>query len=269
MSKKTISRRDIKNSFSDNQPYWMDNSQIKTAVMNSLSTLFPKGERFFVDSVRYYRDKYQNTLPKKTLNDIKGFIAQEAMHSREHDAMNTWVSEHGYDIQKLEKRLGVVLAIARFLPPSTQLAVTCSLEHVTAMMAEMLIDRDDVRSVMSEDMKKLWVWHALEEVEHKSVAFDLYKNVADKYWERVGTHIMSTTLLAAVTLGATADLVIQDKKQLKFSDVISAYKFFWGSDGAFSSLIPKWMSYFRPDFHPDNIDSTKSIEKGKALLSFV
>ena len=150
--------------------YWLDNSYILSHTMNALSVLFPQGEQFFVDSVRYYQDQINDPKLKK---EVRGFIGQEAMHSLEHKSMNQHVRDQGMPVEELEEHLEVVLGIAKKLPKRHQLAITCALEHMTAMMADMLLERSDVREDMHETMRPLWVWHAIEETEHKAVTYDV------------------------------------------------------------------------------------------------
>src|SRR3546814_10655101 len=73
---------------------------VATAFYNSMSAIFPKGEAFFIDSVRAFRDG----APPQLVADINAFIRQEATHSREHVAFNRRVADAGYDISRLEDR---------------------------------------------------------------------------------------------------------------------------------------------------------------------
>src|SRR3982751_668171 len=84
-----------------------------TAIYKSLSTTFPAGEAFFVESVRKFRDG----APPKLAEEIKGFTTQEAIHSREHDAFNRRSADAGYDLSKLEQRVGERLDITNDRPP--------------------------------------------------------------------------------------------------------------------------------------------------------
>lgn len=172
--------------------YWLDNNYTLSHTMNALSVLFPQGEQFFVDSVRYYQDQIKDSKLKK---EVRGFIGQEAMHSLEHKAMNQHVREQGMPVEELEEHLEVVLDLTRKLPKRHQLAITCALEHMTAMMADMLLARDDVRDDMHETMRPLWVWHAIEETEHKAVTYDVFNQVGGTYAERTFYLAFSTAAL--------------------------------------------------------------------------
>src|SRR5438270_845052 len=150
-----------------------------TAIYNALSTTFPAGEAFFVESVRAFREG----APPKLAEEIKAFTTQEAIHSREHDAFNKRASQSGYDLSKLEAQVEKRLAVTRDKPPIVSLAATMALEHFTAILAhELLADPRHLKGAEKETAD-LWRWHAFEEIEHKGVAYDTWLH-ATRTWPR-------------------------------------------------------------------------------------
>ena len=243
--------------------YWLDNNYLISHTMNALSVLFPEGEQFFVDSVRAFRDQINDPKLKA---EVRGFIGQEAMHSLEHIAMNQHVRDQGMPVEEMEKDLKVILDLARKLPKRHQLAVTCALEHITAMMADMLLERDDVREDMHETMRPLWVWHAIEETEHKAVAYDVFQQVGGTYAERAFYQLFATAALGVVATWFTGRMVMKDRKNFSVKGAAKGMWRMWGKDGAFSSLIPAWAEYFKPDFHPWDKDNSELIGRFKAQI---
>ncbi|WP_199457743.1 MULTISPECIES: metal-dependent hydrolase [unclassified Marinobacter] len=243
--------------------YWLDNNYLISHTMNALSVLFPEGEQFFVDSVRAFRDQINDSKLKA---EVRGFIGQEAMHSLEHIAMNQHVRDQGMPVEEMEKDLKVILDLARKLPKRHQLAVTCALEHITAMMADMLLERDDVREDMHESMRPLWVWHAIEETEHKAVAYDVFQQVGGTYAERAFYQLFATAALGVVATWFTGRMVMKDRKNFSVKGAAKGMWRMWGKDGAFSSLIPAWAEYFKPDFHPWDKDNSELIGRFKAQI---
>lgn len=243
--------------------YWLDNSYTLSHTMNALSVLFPQGEQFFVDSVRYFRDCVTDPAKKA---EVRGFIGQEAMHSLEHDAMNSHVRDQGMPVEELEKQLKIVLDLTRKLPKRHQLAITCGLEHLTAMMADMLLERSDVRENMDETMRPLWVWHAIEETEHKGVAFDVFQEAGGTYAERTFYLAFSTAILGVVASYFTGRMMLSDHKNFSLRDGARGLWRMWGKNGTFSSLIPTWLDYFRPGFHPWQHDNSELIARFKAEI---
>ncbi|GAA0845466.1 metal-dependent hydrolase [Marinobacter szutsaonensis] len=243
--------------------YWLNDNYLLSHMMNALSVLFPQGEQFFVDSVRQFRD--QITDPKLK-EEVRGFIGQEAMHSLEHIAMNQHVRDHGMPVEEMEKHLEVVLGIASKLPKRHQLAITCALEHMTAMMADMLLARDDVREDMHESMRPLWVWHAIEETEHKAVTYDVFQQVGGTYAERSFYLAFSTAALGVMATYFTTRMMLNDRKGFSLKDAGKGLWRMWGRNGTFSSLIPTWLEYFKPDFHPWDHDNSELIARFKEQI---
>ena len=233
--------------------YWFDNDPFMTHFMNALSLLFPEGERFFVDAVRHYRDRIKDDQRQQ---EISGFIGQEAMHSREHASFNAFLQAHGYPADRLEEMLAQDLANARReLPPKAQLAVTVALEHITAILAEMLMEDADVRENIHGKVRNLWLWHAVEETEHKAVAWDLYQDVGGTYLGRVGAMIRASLLLTLTTTRYHYQLLDQDGLARRPSVWAKGLWRLWGRRGYLSRLAPAYLTYFRPDFHPWKIDN--------------
>ncbi|HTN32600.1 MAG TPA: metal-dependent hydrolase [Marinobacter sp.] len=250
--------------FTDQTPqYWLGNDYLISHTMNALSVLFPEGEQFFVDAVRAFRDQIHDPQLKE---DVRGFIGQEAMHSLEHTAMNQHVRDRGMPVENMEKHVKALLDFARKFPKRHQLAVTCALEHITAMMADMLLERDDVREDMHETMRPLWVWHAVEETEHKAVAFDVFQQVGGTYGERVFYQLLSTALLGIVVTWFTGRMVVKDRKNFSVRAGAKSMWRMWGKNGTFSSLIPAWLTYFKPGFHPWDKDNSELIARFKAQI---
>src|SRR6476661_6411573 len=114
---------------------WHGGRAEATAIYNALSTTFPRGEAFFVESVRAFRDG----VPPRLAEEIKAFTTQEAIHSREHDAFNKRAAQAGYDLSKLEQRVKERLSITKDRPPIVNVAATMALEHFTAILAHQLL----------------------------------------------------------------------------------------------------------------------------------
>ncbi|MDX1552087.1 MAG: metal-dependent hydrolase [Marinobacter sp.] len=244
--------------------YWLDNNYTLSHTMNALSVLFPQGEQFFVDSVRYFQDQINDPKLKK---EVRGFIGQEAMHSLEHKSMNQHVRDQGMPVEELEEHLEVVLGIARKLPKRHQLAITCALEHMTAMMADMLLARDDVRDDMHETMRPLWVWHAIEETEHKAVTYDVFNQVGGTYAERTFYLAFSTAALGVMASYFTTRMMLNDRKNFSLKDTARGLWRMWGKNGTFSSLAPTWLEYFKPGFHPWDHDNSELIAGFKEQIN--
>lgn len=251
----TIQRRNVDFALSANvvPRDWCHDDAFQTSFLNALSLLFPEGERFFVDSVKHYRDRVFGME-----DDITGFIGQEAMHGKEHRALNELLVEHGYtSAPKVDAALRRFLGLVRkTLSPMSQLAATCALEHFTAMLAESLLTDERMRGDIHPTVRQLWVWHALEEAEHKAVAYDVYRAAGGGYVRRASIMLLTTAVFFAAQAIAHARLMSDRKILWKPWTWLRGAARFWLWPGYFTRLLPAYLAYFRPGFHPDDRDTT-------------
>lgn len=234
-----------------------------TQFMNTLSVFFPEGERFFINSVRNYREQINDPNLKEA---VKAFIGQEAMHSREHIEYNEALEAGKMPARELEIVVAKVLKFAtNTLPHSFQLAITIALEHITAILADMLL-RDPVFLKNSDpEYTKLWTWHALEETEHKSVAFDVYQTVMGKgfnaYALRVFAFLVANVIFWGMFYRFYYKMVKSVGEHKNYLGWFTSFNYQWGKPGGLRRLIPAWMDYFKPSFHPWDHDNSEFLNR--------
>lgn len=245
--------------------YFYGNDPFLSHFWNTFSSLLPEGEAFFVQAVRHYRDQITDPLLKA---QVAGFIGQEAMHSKEHLAFNNMMGSKGMPMEALHRDIGWLLkAAAKYTPKSVQLAATVCLEHYTAIIAEQLL-REPSHQQMIQDPNamKMWMWHAVEENEHKNVAYDLYEKTVGNYWLRAGTMIPTTIILAMVMIVFQARMMAADKQLLKVRQNARGLAYLWGRNGLFPRLAPQFFDFFRRDFHPSQHDTDALLDEWREKL---
>lgn len=249
----------------DTKRYWYRNSPFLTTFWSTLSTLFPEGETFFVDSVRNYRKDITDPLLKA---QVSGFIGQEAMHSKEHKAFNDLAEKHGFPANNLDRDLGVLLRFARkVLPKKHQLAVTVALEHYTAILAEQLLrDPSHQANIQDPEALKLWMWHALEENEHKIVAYDVYNLIGGGYFTRIMSMIIVTFFFFAVVGIGHVRMLWADGKLFDIWGNLKGFWYLWSPKGLFPKLLPQYLDFFRPGFHPNDHDTVQLLDDWREKL---
>jgi predicted metal-dependent hydrolase len=226
-----------------------------TAIYNALSTTFPAGEAFFVESVR----KFREGVPPKLATEIKGFTTQEAIHSREHDAFNKRAQLSGYDLSKLEAQVEKRLAITRDRPPIVSLAATMALEHFTAILAHQLLADPRHLNGADRDAADLWRWHAVEEIEHKGVAYDTWLH-ATRHWPRSKRWKVKAKVMLYVTRNFLVDRTAGSLELMRQDGVtgLTAWAkllwYLWIRPGMFRKIAGAWVSFFLPGFHPWKVD---------------
>ncbi len=168
-----IVRRNVELSYDANKSYsfYYEENPVVTSLFVVLSAMFPPGEMFFIESIRNVRNQIKD---EKLLEDIRAFIAQEAFHSREHKTLNNHLIHSNYpEVIEIEAKTKARLDKLRKLSTVEQVAATVVMEHYTATLARLLLTDQLIKQKTTQESRNLWEWHALEELEHKSVAFDV------------------------------------------------------------------------------------------------
>jgi len=259
-----IEQRDIHFDLDGIPRHWHGGHLHITQLFNALSVFFPEGERFFIRSVRHFR---ADVADPELQQQVKGFIGQEAMHGREHDAYNAMLRAQGYPVDAQEKLVLRLLKFAyKILPKKNQLAITVALEHFTAMLAGVLLKDERVLKGAAPPMAALWRWHAVEETEHKAVAFDVYQIVAPgffNYLRRCFEMLMVTAFFLPLIVYYHARFVIRAGGFWDVRGWLDVWAFVLFKPGAFTRIIPSYFSYFRPGFHPWDEDNRAHVEQWK------
>lgn len=248
--------------------WWLNGDPVGTAWYNCLSGTFPRGETFFIDSVKAHREG----VPPKLAEDIRRFIVQEVNHTREHLAFNRIATDAGYDMAKIDQRVEEMLRLLEGRPVILDLAATMALEHYTAIMAhEILVNPAHFKSADPE-VAALWRWHAIEEIEHKGVAYDTWLH-ATRHWSRWKRWRVKSLLMLLVTKNFLFRR-FRDALNLLEQDDITGFGAKWrlftylfAKPGMLRRIFPAWLAYFLPGFHPWNLDDRKLIAEAERTLA--
>merc|ERR1711920_1145260 len=202
-----------------------DNNPALTEFFHALSATFPAGETFFVKSVINFRD-HLKAAHRELWSQVQLFLKQESAHSAIHDQWNARIAEENPSHPMLTEEKSVehrVKQLRRVLTPLSQLAITACLEHWTSGLSFVLLGSKGGQHMLDrskEPYRSLWVWHALEELEHKKFC-------------------------------RSRDLPIV-KSSIDF------LLFQLWSPGIISRFVPYWLTWFRPNFHPACSDKAES-----------
>ena len=227
---------------------WANDDAFLTAVFNALSLSFPKGEKFFMNSVRAFKDE----VSKEMSEEIRMFCIQEATHTREHIKYNKLLCElKGYDLEKFESMFEKSLekSYTDKVDNKTRLAITTAMEHITATMGASILMGKLLKS--DNPIVDMWKWHSLEEVEHKSVAYEVYKSINGS--NKVLRIVMKLALIdmGRNTIRIAIRMLKHDKQFWKLSTFKSMCKFFFSSKGALRVNYADYKSFFDKDFNPE------------------
>ncbi len=245
--------------------YWYRGNPWITHFMNALSTTFPDGERFFIHAVRNYEK--QITDPELQAQ-IRAFIGQEANHGKEHEAFNqALIDQHQLPLEKKIGFMKKALAFAKKkYAPRDQLALTVGFEHFTAILANLMLTRTDEIEGLDAMYGDMFMWHAVEETEHKGVAFDVLKAVDDDYWLRVRGMAQATFFFMLITLRMQYSLLKHDQQLGNWRAALGFARFMLFKPGMLTRIIPEYLDFYRPGFHPWQHDNRALIQARVADL---
>ncbi|MBK7580740.1 MAG: metal-dependent hydrolase [Myxococcales bacterium] len=263
-ARQTIRPRRPKLDYSDLPRHWLAGNRFATQLVNGLNLLFPRGERFFVRSVNHYLPEITDLQQRA---DVRGFFGQEGRHAAEHERFFEVMERQGYEIREFLQWYGKWTArLESVTPPALNLAATAAAEHFTALFADVVL-RQGLLDEADPRMRDLLLWHAVEEIEHKAVAYDVLQVVAPSHALRAAGLLLASTELAFFWFHATRMLLRQDpadgasveeeREQLRASGFLRP-----------SRLLAGMRDYLRPDFHPwqhDNSELAKAHVRAAGL----
>lgn len=238
--------------------YTFDNNSLVSTFFYALSALFPDGERFFIHSVRNYQDEIEDPVLRQ---QIRGFIGQEAHHGHSHEALNDSIERMGFPMGSITARLQKRVAfLKRRLGRKRQLALTVAMEHFTASMAEFLLKNPEILDKVDPTIRKMLIWHAVEEIEHKAVAFDVYRLKVNNERLRKRVMVISMAGLFARIAYYQFLLLRADGHWPRWREWVDATRFFWGKKGILRDNVHSMKLFFQDGFHPWDIDQHDLID---------
>ncbi|WP_371365489.1 metal-dependent hydrolase [Pseudomonas sp. QL9] len=234
--------------------YWYENDPYKTRLMDGMQMYFPDGERYFITCVRPYRGMITDPVLAK---HVKDFTRQEGQHGIAHTQFNELLRKQGLPVDRMlefqearnQRRL------SKF-SKEYNLALTAAFEHFTALLAEGFFTRKEVMAGADKRVKALFAWHAIEEMEHKAVVFNVMTTVAKVgYFKRCAAMLHATWDMTHETYRTTDALLKADgfswlqRKRM----YIAHLPWMYGRKGVYSTFTGKIIQYLKPGFHPDDI----------------
>ena len=257
--------RNVKFNFEEvNETHYMASNIFATHFTNALHVLFPEGEKYFIKSIKPF---YREIADPELKAQARDFMSQEAIHHREHERF--WDQLEGMGLKprpfaRFFKKSADLVEKFFFtvLPKRTaeklSLSMTTGMEHYTALFGNQSLGNSEfLRPLYPEEMFMLLQWHSAEELEHKSVAFDVYKQVGGSYFMRILGMFLASSFFYSFAFGGMVYFIFQDKSK----SLRSLPRKFWDfivNFGAKPEGAAGWkmlFDYFKPSFHPDDHDN--------------
>ncbi|WP_339343799.1 metal-dependent hydrolase [uncultured Alcanivorax sp.] len=193
----------------DNTPlHWLRDDPFSTHTINGIHLLLPEGELWFC---RVYNQALPLIQDDQLRADVEGFIRQEAVHSRAHSKAQLYLERHGLSVEpflkKVEWLFGTALADAPFGLTLLQrkpfkkhwlvmrVGIIAAIEHFTGVLGQWAMDNESWEQNGDPTMVDLFKWHLAEEVEHRTVAYDLFEHLCKT---QLGFYVSRQALMAIV-----------------------------------------------------------------------
>lgn len=237
---------------------WFNNNAFLTMLFSGFSATLPEGEAHFIHSVRQFQDKITDPV---LMAQVRAFIGQEGHHSKEHDTFNSAMKMNGFDLGRIEKRMKSMTQLWKSkLSPTKNLAMTVCAEHFTALLADFTLSKHpEVLEMMTPQVRKIWAWHSIEEIEHKAVAFDVYDQfVGDRKLLRrtmveVSAQMMIMSMINGLTLMPLSELTNWSMWKEAFGIMGKLHRSSWSD----------YKDFYKIDFHPWQHNSSEGLKNAK------
>lgn len=245
--------------------WWLGSDPSATAFYTALSAAFPPGERFFIETLTGIAGQ----LPSPLADMVRDFARQEANHARQHLLFNRLIAQTGHATAKLEAKFERDLAGARAYSPLARVAFTAALEHVTTMIAREILSNPESFAGTAPDIRRFWKWHAVEEIEHKSIAFDAYlilgaDMTAFRRWQfRVRAFRAATRVFLSNTWNGSA--LLARNGHGPFRTKARLLWFLLGKPGIYRRSFADWLAFFAPGYHPTSIDDSRLLASAEPV----
>jgi predicted metal-dependent hydrolase len=249
----------VKFNYAPVKRHYANDDLILSHIVAILSAMFPEGEDFFVRSVRHYADRITDQALAEA---VKGFTGQETMHGREHRALNERLHELGYPTRRVDRLVKFDLGrVEKRAPHIVQLAITAALEHYTATLAERLLSSERAREVLGDgEVRSVLLWHALEESEHKAVAFDVYRAMGGTEKVRIRVmRVMTWSFIFGVTVHTILSM-LADRATYNPRTLARSIRQLKNSPFLGKEMVAAIKDYNRVGFHPNDHDNTELLE---------
>ena len=233
----------------DFQPHWHADDPALSQLINGTSMLLPYMEPFIIDAIR---EATKLVTDSALQQEAKAWIGQEAQHFMQHRRFNEVLITKGYpQLREREKEIEHEYNELRKRSLKYQVAYTAGFETIALATAQAIIaDRAHLFHGADPAIASLWLWHVVEEIEHKNVAFDVYQHVYGDYWYRVYGMVAAMIHLWRLVRGSYMVLLKADGLWGKWKTHWAIKKF---AVRFFGASLPGILRHALPWHHPSHV----------------
>ncbi|RJQ68133.1 metal-dependent hydrolase [Pseudonocardiaceae bacterium YIM PH 21723] len=261
--------RDVQFDWSKTPVHWVPDEPELAHFYNVMHLLLPELELWFV---QVFTDALPYITDAKVREDVLGFIGQENMHANAHQGALDLLAANGIDPEPYTSQVHHLLQgwidRTRKMKPKrrkqsllNQIAVIAAGEHFTAVLGDFALNSPAFDEVGTDPvMSDLLRWHGAEEVEHRSVAFDLFRHLDGRYPMQVVSMLAVIPALWMLWHRGARMLLEADPTLTPKQRKLTLRKFRrWHRRGLLPNAkiyLPQLTHYLKGDYHPSHYGST-------------
>lgn len=247
--------------------HWVPDEPFATHMVNVLHLLLPEGERWFC---HVFKQALPLIRDEQIAEDVRGFIGQESMHAESHQGVLDHFDTHGLDTRPYVRQIawlfGKLLGDRGYGGKQgsewviERVALVAAIEHFTAVLGQWILDAEELDAAGADaTMLDLLRWHGAEEVEHRSVAYDLFIHLDGRYSRRVRAMVIVTPVFVwlwarGVRFLMNSDPELRGRPKARWRDWLRSGRL--GLTPSFGDLLRSLPPYFRSQYHPSQHGST-------------
>jgi len=242
---------------------WCDGKPLSTQLLNAYTLLIPEGERFVIRTCAPYLREAAPGLRE----ELRRLFFQEGGHSREHERVLKAMRADGQSLDLFRKPLEWMFyrVIEPCSPGKLRLATAAAIEHHNAVIATHFLNRALLRGIRIGELRRLFLWHFAEEIEHKETAFKLLQSVSRNWLLRaLGLALSFGTFMLALALGT---ILLAVKTGSAFSAGFwSEFMTHCRGCGLLATIVRESARYLSPGFAPSPQESRTLLDAALAEL---
>lgn len=222
----SIKPRKVKFEWKDTPIDWIPNQPFISYFINEINMILPAGEFWFC---RLYNKVLPQITDEKLKEDVRAFIRQEAMHAQAHNSANKeYLTIRNIDVDRNLKLMDLLFTKVLADKPLTfipvpgplehqwdlfRLGIIATVEHMTCVLGKYVLYNKKWEELGADaNMLDLVKWHGAEEIEHRTVAFDLYRHLGGGYISRYYQSLIAMTAIFGLWVDGAAHIMGQDPR---------------------------------------------------------
>jgi predicted metal-dependent hydrolase len=242
-------RYDLDFSFDETPALHFAGNPYTSHFWNALSILAPRTEGFLIRAMKQARPEVTNPELRE---QVDSFLRQEGLHSRHHNRLNARLASLGYDVERAgaiaEKNLRAVTNANEIRGALTFVIVG---EYAIYAIAKAVLECPAILAATVPEVRRLIEWHSLEEMEHQSIAHEVYEHlygigVRDRLAH--ARALVTACRVLAGTISRMEAVLLERERSIASGARVEHWRYLYVSPGLLRRVGAKLPRFFGPAF---------------------